>query len=178
MYEDKELSLVPFEEKDANNATYRSWFLNPKITKYNSHGLFPLTEDRFNSFVKGLHKDHIVFKIIINIEKKWIGNCSIQSFNWINRSAELAIVIGDASVWGKGYAKRALMLLLKHGFDKLNLNRIWTGTSASNIGMQKVASAIGMHHEGTSRQGTYLHGTYFDIYHYGILRDEWYEKFK
>jgi RimJ/RimL family protein N-acetyltransferase len=191
MYADGDLYLYPFRESDINDETYRSWFTNPEVTKYNSHGLFPMTEDRMKSFVHGLNKDHIVFKIMIktlDIEKHhssdhafgsfpekfvWIGNCSLQSFNWINRSSEFAIVIGDVTAWGKGYATRCLKLLFEHGFNKLGLNRIWTGTAATNKGMQAVAEAAGMKLEGLSRQGTYLDGEFVDVCHYGILREEW-----
>ena len=66
-------------------------------------------------------------------------------------------------------------ILLYHGFSKINLNRIWTGTSSNNIGMQKVCEKIGMQKEGVSRQGMYLLGNYVDVYHYGILANEFYE---
>ena len=188
MYSDKELRLIPFTEKDSHDETYRSWFNDVKVTKYNSHGLFPLTDEKFEAFVKGLHKEHIVFKIVITkqldsttdgtgskgmAKKIWIGNCSLQSFNWINRSAEFAIVIGDTNFWNKGYAKRALKLLLYHGFNKLNLHRIWTGTTANNIGMQMAAKGLGMRFEGQSIDGVFLDGRYVDVWHYGILKEEW-----
>lgn len=189
MYADGDLYLYPFRENDINNETYRSWFTNTDVTKYNSHGLFPMTQSNLKSFVDGLHKDHIVFKIVVNSThikpnnedgpeykyhtNDWIGNCSLQSFNWINRSAEFAIVIGDVNSWGKGYGRRALEFLLEHGFNKLGLNRIWTGTSATNKGMLKVAEAAGMKLEGLSRQGVYLDGEFVDVCHFGILRGEW-----
>jgi len=191
IYFDGDLYLYPFRENDINDETYRSWFTNPDVTKYNSHGLFPMTQSSLNSFVDGLHNDHIVFKIVIvsdaiNADVKvggfqyssynWIGNCSLQSFNWINRSAEFAIVIGDVNSWGKGYATRCLKLLFEHAFSKLGLNRVWTGTAATNKGMQAVAEAAGMKLEGLSRQGVYLDGEYVDVCHYGILREEWDER--
>jgi RimJ/RimL family protein N-acetyltransferase len=189
MYHDDELYLYPFRENDINDETYRSWFTNPDVTKYNTHGLFPMTQDSLKSFVDGLHKEHIVFKIVITnngtisgientgdypcIFYKWIGNCSLQSFNWINRSAEFAIVIGDVKSWGKGYATRCLKLLLEHGFNKLGLNRVWTGTAVTNKGMQAVAESVGMKLEGLSRKGMYLDGEFVDVCHYGIIRSEW-----
>jgi RimJ/RimL family protein N-acetyltransferase len=175
IYSDGDLYLYTFREIDIHNETYRSWFTNPDVTKYNSHGLFPMTKDSLNSFVDGLHKDHIVFKLVIKDTPGflWIGNCSLQSFNWINRSAEFAIVIGDTKSWGKGYGTRCLRLLLEHGFNKLNLNRIFTGTAATNKGMQAVAESVGMKLEGLSRQGVYLDGEFVDVCHYGILREEW-----
>ena len=192
MYSDKELSLIPFTEKDSHDETYRSWFNDVKVTKYNSHGLFPLTGEKFEAFVKGLHKEHIVFKIVITQQLNdaslygvkfnggdrniWIGNCSLQSFNWINRSAEFAIVIGNTNFWGRGYAKRALKLLLYHGFNKLNLHRIWTGTTANNIGMQMAAKGLGMRFEGQSIDGVFLDGRYVDVFHYGILKEAFCEK--
>lgn len=175
MYKTKRLHLKAFTEKDINDPNYRSWFYDQRVTKYNSHGLFPQTQEDLENFVEGLSRERLVLKIYVedDIQKHiWIGNVSLQSFNWINRSAELACVIGKPEFWGKGYTSEACRIILYHGFLKMNLNRIWTGTSELNTGMQKVAKKIGMSHEGTSRQGMFLNGTYSGIFHYGILAHE------
>jgi RimJ/RimL family protein N-acetyltransferase len=98
-----------------------------------------------------------------------IGNVSLQSLSWINRSAEFAIIMGEKEYWGQGYGEEALRFVLEHGFKKLGLNRIWTGTGSSNVGMQKLAERVGMILEGRSRQGKFNDGKFLDIYHYGIL---------
>ena len=62
--------------------------------------------------------------------------------------------------------------LLQHGFDKLNLERIYCGMAATNVGMKKLAGALGMSLEGTRRQHLFLDGARVDVCDYGILRGE------
>ena len=60
--------------------------------------------------------------------------------------------------------------MLYHAFYKLNLNRIWTGTVATNLGMRRVAEKIGMKEEGCFREGSFVQGEHHDIIMYSILR--------
>jgi RimJ/RimL family protein N-acetyltransferase len=195
IYETERLFVAPFEEEDLHDYYYNSWFYDEDVTAHNSHGLFPYTEKQKEQFMESIDNgERIVWKVCaiekrkvlprhinmktdnterqIKVTNTWIGNISLQSFNWINRSAEFAIVLGNKDYWGKGYAVESLKLLIDHGFNKLNLNRIWTGTASTNTGMQKVASKLGMEMEGVSREGMFLNGEYVDIFHYGILRKE------
>lgn len=153
---------------------YFEWWTNPKVTEFNSHGLFPKNKDGFESFFNAIDKGE--YFVLAIIEKKTlihVGNISLQSFNWINRSAEYAIVIGEPYYHGKGFAAETTKKLFHHGFNKLNLHRIWTGTSSANVGMQKVALKLGMTYEGTFREGMFQNGKYEDIFSYGILQREW-----
>ncbi len=106
-------------------------------------------------------------------EYKHIGNISIQEIDYINRSAEIAFIIGDKDCWGKGIATTAGFFMLHHGFDVLNMNRIYLGTAALNEGMRKVAEKLKMRFEGVSRAGLYIDGQYQHIVHYSILKNEW-----
>lgn len=177
MYITDNLVLDFFSREDAQDKKYKSWFHNENVTKHNSHGLFPQTEADMKSFLDGLGTERIVWKILVKDSVwqsegihpvNWIGNCSLQSFNWINRSAELAIIIGVPGQWGNGIGEQSCRIMLHHGFNKLNLHRIWTGTAATNIGMQKVAHKIGMVEEGRFKDGMFLDGDYVDVVCYGI----------
>ena len=108
-------------------------------------------------------------------QNKHIGNISLHSIDWINRSAELSVIIGETDYWKKGITTEAGKIVLWHGFEKLNMNRIWLGTSGNNIGMNRVAKKIGMIQEGNLRQGIFLNGKFKDVINYSILREEWNE---
>ena len=42
---------------------------------------------------------------------------------FIDRTAELALIIGDQKHWGKGVGTMAASQILEHGFNKLGLRR-------------------------------------------------------
>jgi [ribosomal protein S5]-alanine N-acetyltransferase len=180
MYRTDRLYVRPFTKEDMTD-TYFSAFYDQEVTKYNSHGLFPYTEKQKGAFLAQLEAaDNIIWAILkenasqySGISETHIGNISLQNINWINRSAEFAVVIWNKNYWGKGYCTEAARLLFAHGFNKLNLHRIWTGTAATNIGMQKVAEKLGMKKEGVFRNAAFLNGQYVDVLEYGILRLEW-----
>ena len=50
------------------------------------------------------------------IKPRLLGSISLKDINWINRSAELGIFIGDKEFRGKGYGTEAIQLLLDYGF--------------------------------------------------------------
>lgn len=185
--ETKRLLLCPFSRDliRETNSEYQKWFYDSEVTKYNSHGLFPYGKEKFESYLDMCEsgKEDIVWGIVI--EQRWtpdginfydyahIGNISLQRINWVNRSAEFAIVIGEKEFWGQGIGYEALQKLLYHGFERLNLHRIWTGTAESNEGMRKLAHKLGMKQEGMFYDAVFLNGKYTHIFPFSILEDEW-----
>ena len=177
LYENKLIALVPFSKDLAKGEDYISWFNDPEVTRYNSHGLFPYTKEQAEKFWEGIdNRTNIVFAILakdLDSGEDHIGNCSLDNIDWINRSACFNIVIGNKNYWKKGIGAMCLEFLLEHAFMKLNLFRVWTGAAEVNVGMIRVAIKSGMEIEGLFRRATYLNGKYYDIREYGILKDEW-----
>jgi len=102
-----------------------------------------------------------------------IGNCGIFDINWRARSAEVGLFIGDKSCWNKGYGTEVMRLLLRHGFETLNLNRIFLRVDAANLGGIRAYEKAGFVHEGRFRQGTFQGGEYRDMLFLSVLRSEW-----
>lgn len=193
LYENDLIFLEPFTEKFIEKGSpYLEWFHDADVTRFNSHGLFPYGKKAMEEFLNTLYDgSKTVFAIMAKIRMQkevgvtdyigrsiHIGNCSLQGIDWVNRSAEFAIVIGDKNYWCRGIGTMCLEFMLEHGFDKLNLWRIWTGTTEPNKAMAKMAVSCGMVYEGTFRQASFLYGKYHDVFEFGILLPEWEEKVK
>jgi RimJ/RimL family protein N-acetyltransferase len=178
-YENDRYGLIPFVEWMVDESNYQSWFHDREVTKYNSHGLFPYTKEKMKSFFNNINNEHnVTFAIYEKQPKdifhndKHIGNVSLQAISWVNRSAELAIVIGDKDSNGKGIGTQACAVMLYHAFIKLGLNRVWSGTSEENIGMQKIFEKLYFHPEGVFKKAMWCN-KYVDIICYAILKNEY-----
>lgn len=169
----KKVTLRPLREEDAAGS-YPSWLNDAVVCDGNSHHVYPYTGHQALEFIRSLpdRRDLLVLAIVDNASGRHVGNISLQEIHFVNRSAELAILVGAQDCWGKGLGTEACALLMRHGFTALNLRRIELGTPQTNIGMQKIALALGMKHEGTKRSAFFKNGKYLDVFLYGILRDD------
>jgi ribosomal-protein-alanine N-acetyltransferase len=171
----KRIHLRPVMEKDLND-NYLQWLNDEQVCAFNSHAIFPNTEQKMRSYFDSLKNQdrNLVLAIIDNYTEKHIGNVSLQNINWVSRNAEFAILLGDKEYWGKGYGEEAAVLIVEYGFNRLNLHRIYCGTIEGNKGMVKLAAKLKMKEEGLRREAIYKNGQYRDIYEYGVLRTEYF----
>lgn len=171
----KRIHLRPILEKDLNE-NYLQWLNDEEVCEFNSHAIFPNTEQKMRSYFENLKNQdrNIVLAIIDTQTEKHIGNISLQNINWVSRNAEFAILLGDKDYLGKGYGEEAAVLIVEYGFKRLNLHRIYCGTIAGNKGMMKLAVKLKMKEEGLRREAIYKNGQYRDIYEYGVLRKEYF----
>lgn len=169
--------LRPLVANDIND-NYISWLNDAEVCKYNSHHIFPYNKHKAEEYLKSisLSENVLVLAMIAKESKKHIGNISLQHIDLLNNSAEFAILLGDKDYWGKGMAKEASLLIVKHGFLELNLHRIYCGTASENIAMQKLANFLGMSEEGRRKEAQYKNGKYNDIIEFGILKEDFLKK--
>jgi RimJ/RimL family protein N-acetyltransferase len=166
----KSIYLRALNELDVQG-NYSIWLNDKEITKYNSHGRFPITAEQLLSFVRmSLQSNTSLVLAVVDIKNDMhLGNISLQSINWIDRNAEIAFLLGEKTYWGKGVMLEAGKLLIEHGFKTLNLHRIYCGTSSQNIGMQRLAEKLKMSKEGIRKEALFNNSSYSDIIEYGIL---------
>ena len=153
---------------------YPKWLNDPEVSRFNSHGVFPHMRRELEAYIGSVSmaRDRLVLAIIDRSRNVHIGNVSLQRIDQVNRSAELAILLGDRPSWGSGFGAEACELITRHGFEKLNLHRIHCGTAAANVGMRRIAEKLGMQQEGVRREALFLEGRYVDLLEFGVLRDE------
>lgn len=151
---------------------YLSWFEDQDVCRFNSHGKFFPSENSFRAFVASQGGTDRIVWAVCHERDGHIGNVSLQNISMINRNAELALLIGDKRHWNKGVGKMAATSLITHGFEKLNLERVYCDTAATNVGMRNLAVAIGFSEEGCRRAHLFLEGAWVDVIEYGLLRTE------
>lgn len=168
------LYLRALVEADAEGG-YPDWLNDEEVCRGNSHHVFPYTRESALSYIRHAveTRSELILAIAVKEDRRHIGNIALQHIHPVYRSAELSVLIGDRSCWGRGYAKEAGRLICDHGFAAMNLHRIGCGTFEDNVAMQRVALALGMKEEGRRRQAAFKQGRYLDIVEYGVLKPEY-----
>lgn len=102
---------------------------------------------------------------------EFVGVCGLTSIDPHNQRAEFSLYIGPEHQ-GKDYGKAALLSLVRHGFQTLNLNCIWGETFDGNPAA-KMFEEVGFVKEGTRRAFYFRDGKFIDCHLYSAVRGEW-----
>lgn len=118
-------------------------------------------------------KDGYNFAIEALENNKYIGGCGVFRIDWLNRTANVGIMIGDKDYWSKGYGTDAMKVLIKFIFEQMNLNKIKLNVFGFNKRAMKCYEKCGFKVEGTLRQELFRDGQYHDVYAMALLKKEW-----
>ncbi len=157
--------------------SFQAWLNDPEVTDHLSTYL-PLSmidEEQWFDRASQLEPDERPLAIELKEGRNWrlIGNSGFFNLEWANRCAEFGLFIGDKTVWNKGYGTETVQLLLKHGFETLNLHRIYLRVYSTNPRARRSYEKAGFVLEGTLREAFYRHGKYGDVHIMSVLRSEW-----
>lgn len=156
---------------------FAAWLNDPEVRQGLSMYL-PLSiseEERWFEHMLQTPAGEHPLTIEVKRDETWIpiGNCSFMNIDWRNRSAEIGIFIGEKSFWNQGFGSEAMKLMLEHGFQTLNLNRIFLRVFQTNPRAINSYEKVGFIHEGRLRQAEYRDGKYVDVLLMSVLRSEW-----
>ena len=153
------------------------WVNDPAVTRGIALFLPMSSVDEEKWFETAMQKPQEEKPLVIEIKQgdDWrvIGNSGFFDVDWIVRSAEVGIMIGDKSVWNQGYGTETMRLLLCHAFRTLNLHRVFLRVFSDNLNAIRAYEKVGFVHEGRLRQAVYTDGDYHDLLMMSVLRAEW-----
>jgi diamine N-acetyltransferase len=156
-----------------------TWLNDPDVRKGGSHHLPFSSVDEEKWFDQMQGQPQYEHPLVIEVRKteeveKWIsiGSIGFSTIDWRNRNSEFGIMIGEKAYWNQGYGTEAVKLLLKLGFETLNLNRVFLRVFDNNPGAIRAYEKAGFTLEGRLRQAEYQQGQFLDTLIMGILRSE------
>jgi RimJ/RimL family protein N-acetyltransferase len=166
--------LRPLEPAQDNHL-YATWLNDQDIRRYFS--VYPTSDTRGKERIDNLYKSfgHIIFGVVQKSDNRLIGLVGLKDINMLNQTAEFYVIVGDRSIWGKGYGTEATKLMLRYAFLELNLNRVQTQDMEENVGGWRADEKAGFIYEGTLREAILRFGRHHNVRMYSILRKEFFE---
>lgn len=147
------------------NENYYKWMNDNEITRYTESRFYPYSMEQLQAFVTSLDgkRNDVFLAIIEKDSNRHVGNIKLGGIDWIHRQANIGVIIGEKSCWGKGYASEAIALLSKYAFKKLNLHKVWAGCYSNNLGSIKAFQKAGFIEEAVQRKHCFYEGEYIDV---------------
>lgn len=154
------------------NATYYRWMNDPEVTRYLESRYYPQPAEKITEFVEGMlgNRNHVFFAIVLKDGDRHIGNIKLGNINWIHRTADVGLLIGEKDCWGKGYASEAIRLITEYAFGTLNLRKLVAGCYDVNGGSAKAFLKVGWAEEGRRKAQYFCDGAYRDEILLGVVR--------
>ena len=117
------------------------------------------------SFTQGEYQ----FAIETLEKRQFIGKCGFVKINWKNRVGELAILIGEKQLHGRGYGADAIRTLCRFGFEEMNLHKIKATVFAFNEKALRCYEKCGFIREGLLKEEIFREGKYHDVVIMGLI---------
>lgn len=166
----EKISLRPMSEADM--ALRVRWFNDPEVNKTLILDETLYLDKTIDWFKRAISDDSRRDFLIETLDEKPIGFAGLVGIDHRDKIAEIYIVIGEKEYWGKGVMAQAESLLIKWGFETLNLHKIWAQARPMNVASIITMKKLGFQIEGTLRQERYIAGEWIDVIRAGLLRDE------
>jgi RimJ/RimL family protein N-acetyltransferase len=169
--EGERIYLREIKLSDANK-NYRNWMNDPEINQYLESRFEGWSVGKLKRYISDIKKnpDNVFLAIVSRDRNKHIGNIKIGPINQSHRYADVGVIIGEKSFWGKGIAAEAIKLVVDYAFNSLDLHKLTAGAYRCNSRSIKAFQKAGFSIEGVRKKHCLCNGNYVDSVLLGIVR--------
>lgn len=114
--------------------------------------------------------EQYVFAITRKADGEFLGTIGL-GIDKRHHKAEVGYWLG-VPYWGQGYMTEATKALIRFGFARLSLNRIFASHFTRNPASGRVMQKAGMRYEGIQRQAVRKDDRYEDLAFYAIVKED------
>ncbi|MEO0340967.1 MAG: GNAT family protein [Bacteroidota bacterium] len=115
------------------------------------------------------------FFVIETLDGEPVGSINANSVSKLDGSFRYGVGIVDKAR-RKGYAKEAIQIFLNYYFNELRYNKVNAGVYEFNENSITLHQKMGFVQEGRLRQTKYSQGKYWDVFIFGMTREEYNQK--
>lgn len=168
------IELRTIEEEDVEFFTQAR--NHPQVRRYIQTFRTPRSVTREKESFSEKEDDDDGASFLVCADGERVGSVQLLPINDGRGWANLAYWIAPEQQ-GNGYATEACELVVEYGFEELRLHRISGVAMAPNTASRRLLERVGFAHEGTSRESAFADGTYVNEERYGLLEDEWRDRY-
>lgn len=169
----KIIDLVVLSEEIVEKTNWYRWFNDEEVTEYMQQHYYPNTKEKqlkyFNDEIQS-NSEMVQLGIVSKYNSVLIGMVTLKNIDLQNRSAEISIIIGEKEYHSLQNFIESCQLIIKHGFDIIGLNRIYSGSFSKDID-NLFCRLLNFQPEGVLKKAVYKNGVFHDIYLCALLKN-------
>lgn len=146
---------------------FLKWHNDPMLRE-KIGGYFPFPDRMFTEICEGKVSDtpsDLWFSVCLNGEV--IGVAGLHSVKYVQRNAEMAVMVGEERNRSRGYGREILEMLVSYAFDTVNLHRVYARVYQGNLASIRLFESCGFRKEGELVEASYWNGRYRNVLIYG-----------
>lgn len=159
----EKIRLRPIEKSDLK--CLNKWKNDEQVYKFLGGGYQPISVDQQEKWMDGLIDltgNNRRFMVEDSSERV-VGMIGLYGINWIHRTCEVGIYIGEKDAYQKGYAEEAYCLLEKYASEYLNLRKINLKVVSENKAAFSLWGKLGFNKIGEYHKERFIKGKYYDL---------------
>jgi len=161
--ETERLTLTAFSDEFLTER-YVGWLNDPDVVRYSEQRHRQHTVESCRAFAAGFvdGPSHLWAIIDKTRELGHIGNINTD-VDAPNGTADVAVLIGEKKVWGRGYGAEAWIAVMDYLLGPGGMRKVTAGAMAENKGMLAIMEKSGMVDEGRRVRQFLLDGREVDV---------------
>jgi RimJ/RimL family protein N-acetyltransferase len=179
LFAGKLIRLAPIDHEN-DPAVASRWTHDPYYLRMlSTEPVLPLTAEQAKKKYEQIEKEMdeqrnlFYFTIRAMADDRLLGFARLYWIEWTNGNGWLQLGIGETADRCKGYGSEAQQMLLRYAFSELNLFRLTAQAPEYNQAALRLAKRAGFVEEVRRRQAQQREGKYWDLLHFGLLKEEW-----
>ena len=138
------IELAPFGPEHYSEA-YLGWLNDAEVMRYTEARFHRHTRDNALAYLEDARRDPHCRLFRILFDGEWhVGNVRISGITLEHKRADIALIIGEKDIWGRGVATAAIRLASAYGFEELGLHKVTAGIYGDNIACIRAFEKAGL----------------------------------
>jgi ribosomal-protein-alanine N-acetyltransferase len=169
----KRLRIVPFSEEYLTEQ-YVNWLNDPEVVRFSENRHRPHTVESCRQYLHSFGGTDNRFWAVLRAEAglEHIGNMNAY-VDKANQLADVGILIGEKSCWGKGYGLEAWLGVCDYLFRQAGMRKVSAGALCTNRSMLSIMHRAGMVEDGRRRRHCMVGEEEVDLVHAAVFRETW-----
>jgi RimJ/RimL family protein N-acetyltransferase len=120
-----------------------------------------------------LKDDKVRMFSVVDDDDTLLGACGLCYINWVDRNADFSIYLGHNDIYiDDELAIDAAKILIKYGFEELNLHRLWAEIYDFDEPKKEMFKTLGFELDGRHRETHWTDGKWCDSLFFSLLKQE------